>query len=218
MPEKTRFRQAIHQYLEKSDKYWSQLGIDLVLGLPTDKIMTAEEQEFLPDNLMKAVDSCHNTSLVAQKSTLYEPTAFLPRSKGLSPMIAFSLFALIAFLLSLSKNKLAISVTNVLDKFLFLTTGLLGVILIFMWTMTDHSMTKNNFNLLWALPTNIIAVFFTKRENKFFKKYFLYYACLMLLLLLTWFVLPQELNNALIPIVVLVMYRSFKCHQHIPQL
>lgn len=218
MPEKTRFRQAIHQYLEKGDKYWSQLGIDLVLGLPTDKIMTAEEQEFLPDNLMKAVDSCHNTSLVAQKSTLYEPTAFLPKSKGLNPMIAFSLFALITFLLSLSKNKVAISVTNVLDKFLFLTTGLLGVILIFMWTMTDHSMTKNNFNLLWALPTNIIAVFFTKRENKFFKKYFLYYACLMLLLLLTWFVLPQELNNALIPIVVLVMYRSFKCHQHIHQL
>ena len=217
MPEKIRFRQAIHQYLEKGDKSWSQLGIDLVLGLPTDKIMTAEEQEFLPDNLMKAVDSCHNTSLVAQKSTLYEPMEFLNKNKGLSPMMTFSLFALIALLVSLSKNKVAISVTNVFDKFLFLITGLLGVILIFMWTMTDHSMTKNNLNLIWALPINIAAVFFTKSENKFFKKYFLYYSFLMLLLLLTWFVLPQELNNALIPIVVLVMYRSFKCYKSISQ-
>lgn len=217
MPEKIRFRQAIHQYLEKGNKSWSQLGIDLVLGLPTDKIMTAEEQEFLPDNLMQAVDSCRNVSLVAQKATLYEPTAFLPQSKGLTPMMAFSLYSLIAFLLSLSKNKVAVAVTNGLDKFLFLTIGLLGIILVFMWTMTDHSMTKNNFNLIWAFPTNVVAVFFTQRKNSIFRYYFFIYAALMLLLLLTWFFLPQELNNALIPIVVLIMYRSFKCYQRISQ-
>ena len=56
MPESTTFRNAIHQYLDSGEQFWSKLGIDLLLGLPTDKVMTAAEQEFLPNNLMGSLD------------------------------------------------------------------------------------------------------------------------------------------------------------------
>ena len=213
MPKKTRFRQAIHQYLEKGGQLWSELGIDLVLGLPTDKIMSAEEQEFLPDNLMKAIDSCNNTPLVSKKSTLYNAMQISDKKSWFSPMTVFTFFALIAFLLSLLKNRIAIALTKGIDRFLFFTTGLLGFILIFMWTMTDHSMTKNNFNLLWAMPINAIACFFTTTSSRKFKGYFLSYALLLTLLILSWPFIPQELNNALLPLVLLLAYRSYMIYK-----
>ena len=61
MPSGTTFRQAIHVYLDNNQQDWSKLGIDILLGQPTDKIMAASEQEFLPDNLLAALDSCKNT-------------------------------------------------------------------------------------------------------------------------------------------------------------
>jgi hypothetical protein len=213
MPEKTRFRQAIHQYLEKGGQLWSELGIDLVLGLPTDKIMTAEEQEFLPDNLMKAIDSCNNTQLVSKKSTLYNAMQISDKKSRFSPMTVFTFFALMVFLLSLLKNRIAITLTKGTDRFLFLTTGLLGFVLIFMWTMTDHSMTKNNFNLLWAMPINAIACFFTTTSSRKFKGYFLFYALLLTILILSWSFIPQELNNALLPLVLLLAYRSYMIYK-----
>ena len=213
MPEKTRFRQSIHQYLEKGGKLWSELGIDLVLGLPTDKIMTAEEQEFLPDNLMRAVDSCKNTSLVEKKNTLYEPPLVNEAKNWLSPMLVFSLFTLICFAISRIKNNLAIVITIGIDRLLFFSTGFLGIVLLFMWMLTDHSMTKDNFNLFWAMPLNVIACFYTTTSRRFFKGYFLCYALLLTTLILSWSFLPQDLNNALLPIVLLLAYRSYMIYK-----
>ena len=38
MPASTTYRNAIHQYLDKGGQKWSELGIDILLGMPTDKI------------------------------------------------------------------------------------------------------------------------------------------------------------------------------------
>ena len=93
MPEKTRFRQAIHMYLEKSEQHWSKLGIDLLLGAKTDKIMSAKEQEFLPENLMNAFDQCANQKLVSNKIQLTPPTIINQISKPIfTPIFCFWIF------------------------------------------------------------------------------------------------------------------------------
>jgi uncharacterized membrane-anchored protein len=77
-----------------------------------------------------------------------------------------------------------------------------------MWFATDHSMTKQNFNLLWALPTHTIAAFFITSKKAWAKKYFMFTAVAMAIVLLAWFFLPQQLNTALMPLVLLLLYRS----------
>jgi hypothetical protein len=72
MSPQTTFRSAIHQYLDRSGQSWSKLGIDILLGVRTDKIMTAEEQQFLPDNLMASIDQSQ-PKLVKEKISLYTP-------------------------------------------------------------------------------------------------------------------------------------------------
>ncbi|CAN5873944.1 DUF4105 domain-containing protein [soil metagenome] len=207
MPANTRFRQAIHQYLDSGKQYWSKLGIDILLGAKTDAVMTTAQQQFLPDNLMLALDKSE-PSIVITSTNLYQLSTNNNKAGWFTPMLFFSSLLIFFLLLSLSKNKYLQMLLKGLDGFLFFATGLLGIVLIFMWVGTDHSMTKDNYNLWWALPFHIIMAFLINSNKTFVKKYFLFTAISLLLLLLAWAFLPQQLNIALIPFVLLLAFRA----------
>jgi Domain of unknown function (DUF4105) len=207
MPMGTTFRQAIYQYLDKNQKDWSKLGIDILLGQPCDGIMTAEQMQFLPDNLMKSLDSASNP-LILSHQNLYAINEDAGKGSIFTPLVVFSLLLIALALISLVKNKFTQLFLQGFDGILFFCTGLLGIILIFMWAGTDHSMTKNNFNLLWAWPPHFIMAFFVTSKKHWVKKYFAFTTLALVLVLLAWFFLPQHLNTSLIPIVLLLIYRS----------
>jgi hypothetical protein len=207
MPVGTTFRQAIYQYLDKNDKQWSKLGIDILLGQPCDRVMTPEQMQFLPDNLMKALDSSSNR-IVVSRQALYPFNDEQNKRSLFNPLVVFSILLVSIALISLSKKKFVESFLQGFDALLFFFTGLLGIILIFMWFATDHSMTKNNYNLLWAWPTHIIIAFFVNSNKSWVKKYFALTSVALVLVLLAWFFLKQHLNISLIPFVLLLIYRS----------
>lgn len=209
---KETFRDLIHKYLNYGDKQWSKLGIDILLGSKTDAIMKPREVMFLPDYLMKTFDSStiETRPLVAEKHSLFK-TNYSPIEKDnlKHPLFIFTcLFVLIA-LLSYSKNLFIQKFLAAFDGFLFFIIGLLGILLVFMWFGTDHIMCRNNYNLLWAWPTNIVAAFYIHSKKSWAKKYFILYAVFNLILLAFWFFLPQHMNPALIPIILILILRSF---------
>lgn len=209
MPAGTRFRQAIHSYLDKNEKHWSKLGIDLLLGAPTDAVMTVTQSQFLPDVLMMGLDSSNKKhSLLLSSTNLYAIDADKNKGSVFTPVIVFSLLLIFIVGLSLSKNKWAIVFIQGFDGLLFFLSGAVGILLIFMWTSTDHAMCKNNYNLLWALPTNTLLAFFTNNKKSFIKKCFWVTAIVLTIVVLTWFFLPQQMNSAFLPIVLLLIYRS----------
>lgn len=211
LSEPTTFRNAIHAYLDRNNKSWSKLGIDILLGSRLDRVMTSKEASFLPDYLMQSFDSAtlKGVPLVKEKEVVLEKKFVAKGDDNISnPLFLFScLFVIIAFL-SYSKSPSIERILNSLDGFFFFINGLIGIILIFMWIGTDHYMTKDNYNLLWAWPTNIVAAFYIHRKNSKARIYFLVYALAQLLLLGLWFFLPQELNMALIPLNGILIFRS----------
>ncbi|MEO6490434.1 MAG: DUF4105 domain-containing protein [Ferruginibacter sp.] len=207
MPSKTRFRQAIHEYLDKGKQYWSKLGIDILLGARTDAVMTAQQQQFLPDNLMKALDKSRPPFVITSHN-LYDLPASNEPASWFTPKLIFALLLLLVFIMGSSKKRSLQMIVKGIDGLLFFLTGLLGFILIFMWVATDHSMTKDNYNLLWALPTHVFIAFFINKKTAFVKKYFLFTAISLGILLLAWYFLPQQMNPALLPFVLLLLYRS----------
>ncbi len=207
-PAGMRFRQAIHEYLDKGDQQWSKLGIDILLGAPTDRVMTAGEQQFLPENLMFALEAATNTTVVKSTRKLYELPVVYNKIEPFTPMVFFVGLLLLFVLAHLLLAKRFPLVLAGLDGILFFSTGLLGFLLIFMWTSTDHSMTKDNYNLLWALPTHLFLSFFIASQKKWVRYYFLFTAVFGIVLLAVWAFLPQRLNIALIPFVLLVIYRA----------
>jgi Domain of unknown function (DUF4105) len=202
------FRNAIHQYLDNNNKTWSKLGIDILLGARTDAVMTVAQQEFLPENLMRALDSTTNTKVVLATQQLY---AFAPTKNAgsfFTPLFLSSAILLFFVLLHLFKNNFTKKLLQFLDAFLFFVVGALGVLLIFMWVGTDHIMTKNNYNLLWASPFFIVYAFIANRHTAKAKKISLFVCIYLALVLCSWFLLPQLMNNGLLPIVVLLSWRS----------
>ena len=211
MPQGTRFRQAIHQYLDKNNKQWSKLGIDILLGVPTDAVMTTAQSQFLPENLMKAFDSTNTNHQLVLSTTNLDPIQDINgQTSFFTPAVVFGMLLLLFILLDFSKQKWASAFLSGLDGLLFFLTGAIGILLIFMWAGTDHSMTKGNYNLLWAWPTHVVAAFFINSKKQWIKKYLLLTSIGLVIVLLSWFFLPQQLNNSLILICVLLLFRSVR--------
>ena len=209
MPAGSRFRNAIHEYLNKNGKQWSKLGIDILLGQPCDAVMTTRQMQFLPENLMKSLDSSNtNHQLILLKQDLYPFQALNEKNPLFTPFVVFSILLLTIVAMGFIRHNFARAFLYGFDGLLFFLTGALGILLILMWTCTDHSMCKNNFNLLWAWPTHFIMAFFVHRKKQWVKKYFLVTAILLALVLLSWSFLPQQMNPGLIPIVLIIVYRS----------
>ena len=207
-PVNMRFRQGIHEYLDSGHQPWSKLGIDILLGAPTDRIMTAAEQQFLPDNLMMALDSAKKSTVVLSSKNLYPLLNTSNDGRWFTPFVFFSMLLAGFVLLHIAFSKKWPVMLAGLDGLLFFCTGILGVLLIFMWVGTDHSMTKNNYNLLWALPSHLVISFFISSKKIWVKKYFGFTYIAGLLTLICWFFLPQQMNNALIPFVGLLIFRA----------
>ena len=78
-----------------------------------------------------------------------------------------------------------------------------------MWFGTDHKVTANNYNLAWALPTHVVMAFFAWKRKPWIQAYFKAVFWFTIVLLITWFFLPQQLNPSLLPIVLLIAWRSW---------
>jgi len=115
----------------------------------------------------------------------------------------------LVIVISLIKSSWAGAAIRVFDFLLFFILGLTGFLLLFMWFGTDHKVCQNNYNLLWALPTNLVAAFFVHGEKSWIKKYFTVVFWLTIALMVAWFFLPQQMNNGLIPVLLLIIYRSW---------
>jgi hypothetical protein len=206
LPSNTTFRNAIHNYLDRGNQPWSKLGIDILLGAKTDRIMSAKDQEFLPDNLMNALDAS-NQPVVLEKKNLLPAQPIASDSNNTSPIQLTTRLLFIAFILGLIKNKYSQRGMIIFDKFFFTVVGLLGILLVFMWIGTDHSMTKNNYNLAWALPSFIVIPWLLKKQNDSVYTFIALHRYILAFMLLGWTILPQQMNPALLPVVLLLFIR-----------
>jgi len=195
-----------------SPQPWGDLGIDICLGLPMDKKASPYEYMFLPDYIEYSFDNAaiNSKPIVKQKVSVYES---IPEGIPFSlfhPWIVFGLFLLGVIILSYFdwKNK---SLSKWFDIVLFFMIGLVGVLLLLLWIATDHKAAATNFNLLWAFPFHVIwAIMLIKKQPSFWvKKYFEGTWILLAVTLLLWFVIPQQLNVFLMPVVAALMIRAW---------
>ncbi|HRN57708.1 MAG TPA: DUF4105 domain-containing protein [Agriterribacter sp.] len=207
------FRELIHASLNRGGMYWSKLGIDILLGRGLDKAAQNEQTMFLPDYLFKGFDSATmgNKPLVRERHPVYTaPPVTVSSGSFFTPFVAFAAAFMLFIALTLIRRQWTKSVLGFLDHLLFLCTGLLGILLVLMWTGTDHALCRNNYNLLWALPFHAIAVFFLNSKRKIMHTYWALSVVVYALLLAFWVMLPQELNKDLAPLIILLGWRSWK--------
>jgi hypothetical protein len=193
---------------------WGDLGIDIGLGLSIDKEAAPSEYMFLPDYVESGFDHATinqndtPTPIVKETIHVYEARDEAPPKGFPHPLYVFSFVGLVSIAISIfdfKKRKLS----NWYDGILFGTAGTIGLLLCFLWFLTDHKASANNLNTLWALPTHLIAVIAFIKQPKWLDKYFITTAIIGSVLLISWPLLPQKLNYALVPIVLSLTVRAF---------
>jgi hypothetical protein len=200
----TTFRELIDHYMAKAE--WSDFGIDLLLGLPVDKQAGYHGRMFLPDGLSKAFANAkiNGKALAQNEEVLYVGT--IKRYKEKFPITPQVLFWILLFITLTLKLHFPDKIISHIIPFIFIfLSGVIGVILVYMWTSTDHHTTYWNFNLLWAIPFNIFMVFplFIKNSPR---KANLYWKIVRLIWILFLFSIPfqpQVFNTAIIPFLLI---------------
>ena len=207
----TTFRNLIHVYLDRGGQQWSKMGIDMLLGNPMDKKVTNREAMFLPDYLLMAFDSSklNGQPVVSEKKILLNYFDAYKTKTGITPFIVFAILFLFIATLSIFFFKRWNLFLKIFDFFFFVIVGLIGILILFMWFGTEHAMCKNNFNLLWALPTHLAVAFMLFSKKQWVNNYFRFIFFYTIALLLAWFFLPQQFNTALLPVVGIILIRSF---------
>lgn len=212
------FRQEIALYL--GNHPFSRFGMDLGLGARADRFATAREEMFLPDFLMEAIGKSTITidgtpqALVASTDTLlWFDEAFTPRSSRPWPqIILWAFFGLLTFFTwgEFRSYRHALAAGKIVDRILYASTGLLGLIVLLLWVATDHRVTPENWNLLWAWPTHLLLVLFLGwgRLPRLQNYYLLVYSAATAVTLLGWSFWPQQLHPAVIPLVLSLFLRS----------
>ena len=198
-------RQLLHPYLTKMP--WTRFGIDLVLGYSADRRASPEDFMFLPDHIhdIFAHTQIPAGPLVASGRRIPEwsfPEASVKAGFFDSPLLVMCLVAVIG-LLSMANPR----TERIFDFIFWLVLGLAGLIIAFLWFATDHSSTKMNLNILWALPTHLL-VFWRNRRTELMDNYFTGTAILAALTLIFWKFIPQEMPTPAIPIVILVIVKG----------
>lgn len=156
------YRQITDVYLR--NKHWERLGINLLLGSKVDKQMSNEDIMFLPDYLQSGVENAtYNGMKFSDKPLVILPETPMTTNKINVPfllILAIALFTIAGLLIPSWKP-----FGSLMVHLLLTVTGLLGVVILLMWLGTDHQACKPNFNILWALPTNLLLVFRRNRPS-----------------------------------------------------
>jgi hypothetical protein len=210
------FRKMLYPYLESAE--WAQFGIDILLGIPADKIAGFEEQMYLPDYLSENMSHVYRKTANSEKTPLMSEEKIIVREKeaeddGLLSGTWFDSPYTMAWILFF--HILGFSLISGLgfkkwfDIIYFSLLGLLGALLLFMWFGTDHDAMSPNLNVLWANPFALLFVYF--RIRKRFRIMNVFSVILILsgvAVLLFWNSLPQSFNPAFLPLTLLIPIRG----------
>lgn len=205
--EELTYRELVHRYLK--DHPWGRFGIDIALGLPTDKKTGMSEQMFLPDCMFNAFAQAayQGRPIIEKMQDIFVPgqPATVPAGPVTPMAVCCALLALSLLFRFIKKG------AKIFDFILFMITGFTGLVVFLLWFFTDHTNTHGNLNIIWALPTHLIMAFFLLPQTlkPFVKTYFLVTAVIALLLLTVWAFLPQKLNPALIPLTMAIAVRAY---------
>lgn len=166
---KISFRNIINRYM--SQKHWVRFGMNLLLGSHVDSLMTDEASMFLPDFLYQGlVHAQHKGQHVVKEEINILKGDNIKTAIRLNGPLWMMIGLLILTVLSFLTRPFHY-IKPIIRFLLLFITGVLGIFMLFMWLGTEHQACHNNYNILWAVPFNVIIAFMAHRKRYWFRMY-----------------------------------------------
>ena len=206
------YRDLIHRKINENS--WAALGIDLCLGAIFDKKINTRETFFLPENLMNYLDLYEGD--IIKRNIIYSPESEISYRENLpSPLLINLILSLIIVAITIFNFK-SNKWNKSLDSLIFLISGSIGILIIYLWFFSNHFAGAQNFNFLWAFPLNFALIFaiYKNKIPNWSIGYIKLLIILIILLFLHWTTGVQKYNLTLLPIFVALLIRySFLVHR-----
>lgn len=162
------YRDIINKYVAPNTLY--NLGISLIIGSEADKNITTEECVSFPLYTQFVLD---HTEIISTNENVVVETEILHQTEFKSQYIntvAYNTFTIIATILILVCIVFYIRKKRympVLTQLILIISGLVGIIIAYLWFFSHHPLVSNNYNILWCNPLNLIfgILLFTKRTT-----------------------------------------------------
>ena len=164
------FRDLIHGC--NANYSWSSFGNDLLLGFKADMQTTREEQQFLPDNLMRDFGQAKIVSADGSARPLVKNTEIIVKGNDyaiagktkVTPQFVFITLLLLIAAIVVAEFKTKKRFLWV-DISLLLASGLAGLIL-FVMLFSEHPTTSTNLQIFILCPLNLYwAIYIIKNKR-----------------------------------------------------
>jgi hypothetical protein len=148
-------------------KFWTGLATNLIYGSPTDKVINEQEALHFPPFVFDALQGAAIDGRAIGGATVTIQKDLVKWEKSVNqPFWVFLLFSL-CIITCLSFRRFQ-TIGSLLGSLLLILTGLLGCCLLYTSTFDGDPAWKHNYNLLWALPTNLIFPFLGKKIKSWY--------------------------------------------------
>ena len=164
------FRDLIHGC--NANYSWASFGNDLLLGFKADMQTTREEQQFLPDNLMRDFDQAKIVSADGSARPLVKNTEIIVKGNDyaiagktkVTPQFVFITLLLLIAAIVVAEFKTKKRFLWV-DISLLLASGLAGLVL-FVMLFSEHPTTSTNLQIFILCPLNLYwAIYIIKNKR-----------------------------------------------------
>ncbi len=198
---------------------WVEFGIDMLLGAEVDRIANRRESMFIPSYYKKDVDGAtvvyvdgttcdkrlvKNASEVLTDKIVHEETSFL-----LTPIFVFWFMFAAILIISFIDIRRCRS-TWWVDLILLTVQGLAGVIIAFLFFFSEHPAVGTNWLVVVFNPLPLLLMFWIINSRRKCQSCWLStaYLAVMSLFVLSIPFIPQVLNPAMIPLVLILLLRA----------
>lgn len=226
------FRRMLDPYVD--DRPLLDVGFDLGLGTPADEVVSPRESMFLPEYLMAgfahatiaapdsvraatgdpaggSVSAAAPQPLVARTDTVVWVDGYDATERVFDWPLALAWLGLLGGLgwtgLQAVRGR---APGRRGDALLLAVCGGAGLVLCFLWFVSEHAVTGPNWNLAWTLPTHLVAAVALWRggASSRLRAYLGATAAVALLLALGWGLVPQDLHASTLPLLLLLALRT----------
>ena len=176
------YRDYIRYHLKKSP--WFDVGIQLALGMPLDQQVLPSGSFFLPalvHDIIAGSTLSDGRPLISSTEVLYRSTSD-PINDPLSdlnndpikispPFLLFTLLLaaelILIYLGCFRKWGWAKKGLSCYEYTLVVLNFIFGLLIFYLWIISDHTATKGNLNILWCSPLSVIYLitFFCKGQK-----------------------------------------------------
>lgn len=209
-------RDLLHKY--SKGHLWSRFGMDLCMGSKVDKPVSRRQMMFIPFYVQeffstaRIVDEKGQTRpLVSseEKTVVTGKTAADFQTGGMTPMqAALLLFIGVAMtaIYGIRKGKTLWG----MDLILFLAAGITGCILAFLALFSQHPAVSPNYLLFVFHPFHLLCLpcMLNRVRKKKRSRYMLGNWVVLTLFILLWFLIPQRIDLAVLPLALCLWIRS----------